>query len=249
VLVAGVAFPAGAFSTTLGASPGAAAAHTVAYVKPAAPAHSAAAGYTAPKRQLHTGMTGSDVKALQVRLNALKYYAGAADGQFGTNTEEAVWAFQEVQGIGVDGVVGPQTAHALASPKSYAARHAGGGATRVEVNLTKRVLALYRNGRVTLISHISPGGGYRYCDKNGCATATTPTGEFHTQGYTPGWVTVPLGKMWNSVWFIGRSYAIHGDTSVPLAPVSHGCVRIPMDIAQFFHTMLPTTGTPVYIFR
>ena len=28
---------------------------------------------------------------------------------------------------------------------------------------------------------------------------------------------------------------------------SHGCVRIPLDIAAFFHNLLPTTGTPVYI--
>ena len=30
-------------------------------------------------------------------------------------------------------------------------------------------------------------------------------------------------------------------------PVSHGCVRIPMDIAAFFHTLVPAPGTPVYI--
>lgn len=250
MLVAGVAFPGWA-STAVPAS--AASAQTVAYTQPAAPAHAAAssrtAGYTAPSRELHTGLKGSDVKALQKRLNALLYYAGPDDGQFGTDTQEAVWAFQEVQGIGVDGVVGPATARALAAPRDYAAVHPGGGATRVEVNLTKRVLALYRNGRVALISHISPAGGYHYCDKNGCSTATTPTGEFHTQGYTKGWVTVPLGKMYNPVWFIGESYAIHGDTDVPLGPASHGCVRIPMDIAQFFHTMLPTVGTPVYVFH
>jgi hypothetical protein len=54
----------------------------------------------------------------------------------------------------------------------------------------------------------------------------------------PGWITVPLGEMYNSVFFIDTAYAIHGDTSVPLQPVSHGCVRIPMDIAAFFHTLI-----------
>ena len=48
----------------------------------------------------------------------------------------------------------------------------------------------------------------------------------------PGWVTVPLGQMYNPVFFIGTAYAIHGDTYVPLQPVSRGCVRIPMDIAR-----------------
>ena len=36
---------------------------------------------------------------------------------------------------------------------------------------------------------------------------------------------------------------------VPVNPVSHGCVRIPYDIAQFFHTLVKTPGTSVYIYR
>jgi lipoprotein-anchoring transpeptidase ErfK/SrfK len=65
----------------------------------------------------------------------------------------------------------------------------------------------------------------------------------------PGWVTVPLGQMYNPVFFIGTAYAIHGDTDVPLQPVSHGCVRVPMDIAAFFHTLVKSPGTPVYIYN
>jgi lipoprotein-anchoring transpeptidase ErfK/SrfK len=65
----------------------------------------------------------------------------------------------------------------------------------------------------------------------------------------PGWVTVPLGEMYNPVFFIGTEYAIHGATDVPLQAASHGCVRIPMNIAGFFHTLVPTPGTPVYIRR
>jgi lipoprotein-anchoring transpeptidase ErfK/SrfK len=65
----------------------------------------------------------------------------------------------------------------------------------------------------------------------------------------PGWVSVPLGEMYNPVFFIGTVYAIHGDTYVPVQPVSHGCIRIPMDIAAFFHTMVTTPGTPVYVYK
>jgi hypothetical protein len=35
---------------------------------------------------------------------------------------------------------------------------------------------------------------------------------------------------------------------VPLNPVSHGCVRIPYDIARFFHTLVKIPGTRVYIY-
>ena len=44
-------------------------------------------------------------------------------------------------------------------------------------------------------------------------------------------MTVPLGLMYNPVFFIGTAYAIHGenDSSVPFYADSHGCVRIPFD--------------------
>ena len=214
-----------------------------------ADAQVAAAGYVAPTRMLRYGMRGADVKALQLRLAALKYYPGAADGIFGNYTLEAVWAFQEVQRLGVDGIVGPVTGRALVYPRAYPARYPSGGSLRVEVNLTTRVLVVYQSSRVALISHISAGGGYYYCGSNGCGYAVTPTGRFRTTVYMPGWITVPLGQLYNPVFFIGTVYAIHGSTSVPLAPVSHGCVRIPMDIAAFFHNMVRTPGTPVYVYR
>jgi peptidoglycan hydrolase-like protein with peptidoglycan-binding domain len=44
-----------------------------------------------------------------------------------------------------------------------------------------------------------------------------------------------------------KYYPGHGG-GVPLSPVSHGCVRIPYDIAQFFHALVKTPGTPVYIY-
>ena len=237
-----MALPGTAKATS--AAPAAATAHV-------AGAQVAAAGYVAPTRTLRLGMKGADVKALQQRLAALKYYPGGADGVFGSNTLEAVWAFQEVQRLGVDGIVGPITAHALVYPRAYPARYPSGGSLRVEVNLTTRVLVLYQSNRVALISHISAGGGYRYCTASGCSYAITPTGRFHTTVYMSGWIRVPLGVMYNPVFFIGTVYAIHGETNanVPLAPVSHGCVRIPMDIAAFFHNMVRTPGTPVYVYR
>ena len=205
--------------------------------------------YVPAQRTLKYGMHGNDVKALQQRLAQLEYYPGPADGQFGSGTLEAVWAFQEVQGLSADGIVGPLTQHALVSPPAPQSRDPNGGALRVEVNLHLRVLLLYRNNKLALVSHVSTGGGYYYCSDGACGYAITPIGHFTTTVFMPGWVTVPLGQMWNPVFFIGTAYAIHGDTYVPLQPVSHGCVRIPMDVAAFFHTLVKTPGTPVYIYN
>jgi lipoprotein-anchoring transpeptidase ErfK/SrfK len=208
------------------------------------------AGYTPPKRTLKEGMKGADVKALQQRLAALDYYPGPIDGSFGNDTIEAVWAFQEVQGLGVDGVVGPATAGALVHPRTFASNDPRQDRTRIEVDLAKRVLVLYKNDRIALISHVSSGGGYYFCNPDGsCSYAITPTGNYRTTVFMPGWVTVPLGEMYNPVFFIGTVYAIHGDTDVPVNPVSHGCVRIPMDIAAFFHTLVTTPGTEVFVYN
>ena len=55
---------------------------------------------------------GEAVRALQERLSAAGFDTGV-DGVFGKKTEEQVRAFQQDQGLQVDGVVGKQTAGAL----------------------------------------------------------------------------------------------------------------------------------------
>ena len=194
-------------------------------------------------------MKGSAVKTLQRRLAALKYYPGSIDGNFSTNTLEAVWAFQRAQGLPGENYVSAAMQRALAHPKAPRVLDKAAGKNRIEVNLSTEVLVLYRNNQIQLISHVSTGGGYYYCSNGGCGYAITPTGVYHTKFFFPGWLAVPLGYMYNSVFFIGTAFAIHGDTSVPLYPASHGCVRIPMDIAQFFHTLVKVPGEPVIISR
>jgi len=221
----------------------------------ASPATSAArtapAGRTAPAAAapaLQPGMKGPKVKALQQRLAALKYYPGAIDGRFGTNTLEAVWAFYEAQGMKPHSYVSSAMKWRLAHPRAPKVLVKHGAANRIEVSLSREILVLYRNNKIQLISHVSSGGHYYYCSPGGgCGYAVTPTGNFRTRVFMRGWVHVPLGEMYNPVFFIGTAYAIHGDTYVPLAPVSHGCVRIPMDIAAFFHKLVKVPGEPVYI--
>ena len=199
---------------------------------------------------LQPGMKGSAVKVLQRRLAALKYYPGPIDGQFGTDTLEAVWAFQEVQGLPGRDYVSSAMQRALADPRAPKVLDRGAGANRIEVNLASEVLVLYHDNSIQLISHVSSGGGYYFCSPGGgCGYAITPAGNFKTIVYLPGWVQVPLGEMYNPVFFIGTAFAIHGDTEVPLAPVSHGCVRIPMDVAAFFHTLVHIPGEPVIVRR
>jgi peptidoglycan hydrolase-like protein with peptidoglycan-binding domain len=210
----------------------------------------AAPAYTPPTRTLAPGMSGADVKALQERLSSLDYYPGAIDGQFGADTQAALWAFQEINGVNVTGVVDAATKNALVHPRTYASpSYAGKLATRIEVDQALEVLVLFDNNKIKLISHVSSGGGYLYdCGTDGCAQAVTPNGTYNTTVFMPGWVIVPLGEMYNPVFFISTAYAIHGDTDVPVGPASHGCVRVPMDVADFFHTLVTTPGAQVHVY-
>ena len=213
-----------------------------------------AAGYTPSARTLREGMTGADVKALQSRLAALKYYPGPIDGAFGSDTLEAVWAFQEVQRLTVNGIVGTATKYALVHPRAYPTRYTH-VPTRVEVNLTVRVLVFIQNHTIALISHVSTGGHYWYPCGSGQCFANTPTGSFRALYMIKGWHHAALGYMYNPVYFNYSGYAIHGEynAEVPVNPVSHGCVRIPFDIAQWFYRDLHITesgsGTPIYIYK
>ena len=65
-------------------------------------------------RVLKRGTKGNDVEALQKALNLLGFNAGDEDGDFGSNTERAVRAFQTKAGISIDGEVYTQTWKELA---------------------------------------------------------------------------------------------------------------------------------------
>ena len=57
----------------------------------------------------------------------------------------------------------------------------------------------------------------------------------------------PLGRLYNPVYFNG-GIAVHGAGSVPNHPASHGCVRIPMHIAEYFPALV-NTGDVIEVFR
>ena len=74
-----------------------------------------------PSRTLRLGATGEDVKLVQNRLIALGYLTTAANGEYDSNTQAAVKAFQKRNSLSVDGVAGPKTYQKLFSDNPVAA--------------------------------------------------------------------------------------------------------------------------------
>jgi peptidoglycan hydrolase-like protein with peptidoglycan-binding domain len=205
------------------------------------------------RRTLKFGDRNADVKALQERLLALHYDPGTADGGYGQTTQLALFAFEKVNRLKLTGTVGAGVWKALAAPRTPKPLVRDSAKERVEIDLSRQLLYVYRGGRVVLISHISSGGGYRYCAKDPgsdtprCRYALTPTGDYLTGRRVGGWDTGPLGGLYKPVYFNG-GIAVHGLPSVPLEPVSHGCVRVPMHTADVFQKLVGD-GVVVHVRR
>ena len=197
---------------------------------------------------LRLGAHGGAVVTLQRRLAALHYFdVGAADGVFGAGTYHAVVAFQKVQGLPRDGIAGPATWARLARPDVPAARYRL-ATTSLEVNLARQVIYYVSGGTIQRIIDASTGSGAWYYSQGRRARAITPAGRYRIYWrYPGGWQPGPLGSMYRPNYFHG-GYAVHGMTSVPAYPASHGCVRMTVPAMD---RMWPSlwTGMPVAIYR
>ena len=198
------------------------------------------------------GASGAKVVAVQERLSLLKYDVTSADGKYGDQLYHAVMAFQKVNGLPRTGRVTNQTLAALETATEPTPLIATGGADRIEIDLEKQYLGLYKGGALLRLLSISSGNNKEFCvydpetKKTECDKAVTPGGSFRVRSRWVGWRESKLGLLYNPLYFNG-GIAIHGAPSVPATPASHGCVRIPMISAQWFPEQVGD-GMAVYVF-
>lgn len=207
-----------------------------------------------PGGSMGPGASGDIVKAYQQRFIDVHFDPGAVDGKYGGAMTYAVEALQKVMGFPRTGRIGPGEAAALANFKYPEPLQPTGEANRTEIDITKQVITLYEHYQVRLITTTSSGSGNRYCyntprvnpTRRVCEDANTPSGRFTYTRYVNGWDKSPLGQLYNPFYYNG-GIAVHGYQDVPTTPASHGCTRIPMHIAEYFHTLVHI-GDPVYVF-
>ena len=213
----------------------------------------ALADYESDVALLEAGDKGKAVRKLQKRLARAPFDPGPADGAYGTRTVEAVWALEKLAGVPVDGNWGPLDEHALARledgrigrPKRKHRKR------WVEFDLSQQVLKVYDPGetRPVLVSHGSSGSGIPWENEGHSGSSVTPPGDFVISRRIDGWreSSLDIGSLYNPLYFNG-GIAFHGALSVPLYPASHGCVRLPMHIAEYLPDELPN-GTPVHVLQ
>jgi peptidoglycan hydrolase-like protein with peptidoglycan-binding domain len=207
-----------------------------------------------PGGSIGPGASGPEVQAVQQRLVDVHFDPGPVDGKYGGAMAYAVQALQKILGTPRTGRLTQDEATALAVFTYPAPLQVGGEAERTEIDITKQVITLYEDHQVRLITTTSTGSGERYCyntprvnpTRRVCEDANTPSGRFTYREFRSGWDKSPLGQLYNPYYFNG-GIAIHGYQSVPNGPASHGCARIPMHIAEYFHTLVHQ-GDAVYVF-
>ncbi len=209
---------------------------------------------------LRKGMFGDEVKAMQQRLKDFGFDPGPIDGQFGSGTEQSLWAFE---GLVLKrpydqqtGELDNETWQLMQDPLVFQPRRPRGvGSSHMEIYLDLQAAAVFADDRPTLITHISSGTGETWCEivsqdtddkgvllpepvkKDVCGVSKTPGGVFQFYRRVEGNRQGPLGGMYNPVYF-NYGIAVHGAQNVPDEPESHGCIRIPMFISEYFPSLV-----------
>ncbi|MDQ4067931.1 MAG: L,D-transpeptidase [Actinomycetota bacterium] len=115
----------------------------------------------------------------------------------------------------------------------------------LEIDISEQVLIEVVGGEVVAAMPVSTGSGEDYWFDGGWWDGETPRGWFEIYAKDPGWAKGGLGWLYNAMYFDG-GFAIHGSTSVPDYPASHGCVRVTLADADALFERIPV-GTPVFV--
>lgn len=92
------------------------------------------------------GSSGAMVTQIQTKLKSWGYYTGTVDGTYGSGTERAVRAFQQKNGLTVDGKAGDQTLAAMGLSAGSGNSGGSGGASSSQVDLLARLISAEARG-------------------------------------------------------------------------------------------------------
>ena len=180
-------------------------------------------------------LTRTEIKQADARLAEMGYGKGRL----------ALIAFQKYEGRDVNGRLNRGEFDVIMNAAAPAAKDSG--YKHVEVDLDRQVLLLTdSDGVVRKLLPVSTGSNKNYNEKGMRGLAYTPRGRFRIYAKISGWRKSPLGMLYYPNYF-SDGLAIHGNSSVPDSPQSHGCIRIPNSAAIEMSRQLPL-GTIVLIY-
>lgn len=128
---------------------------------------------------LKKGSTGESVRKMQQALADLGYLSDAADGNFGTNTQNAVMQFQAVNGLSADGIAGSKTLTLLYSGTALSAAEAPEMDYLILVNRDNTLEKTYMPTDLVKIEDVIPSSvlKVKYAGTQGNRTAVEALGR------------------------------------------------------------------------
>ena len=195
-------------------------------------------------QQKRVSLTRAEVKAAERRLSDLGYWTGPVDGVFDEASRSALIAFQKWEGRAVTSRLTREELEAMSNAVAPTPRD--GGYEHVEVDVDRQVLMLVGEDGTIRVLPVSTGSDKQFLDQGQTSVAYTPRGRFVVYDKSYGWENGDLGSVYYAN-YISGGVAIHGFLTVPTAPASHGCIRIPMFAAREVSRLLPV-GTIVLVY-
>jgi L,D-transpeptidase catalytic domain len=181
---------------------------------------------------LHRGSKGKDVRLFNHLLDR-QGYVPSRGRRYTERTGRAVLAYRKVHKMAritraTSGIfktlADGRGAYKLKYPR--AGKHA-------EVSLGRQVLVLAEKGRAKRTYHVSTGAPGTPSDR----------GHFRFYRRQPGYNSL---RMYFSVYY-NRGEAVHGYSSVPTRPASHGCIRTPISDAVSIYNWV-RLGMSIYVY-
>jgi hypothetical protein len=193
--------------------------------------------FKARGRRLAAGDSGADVRVLLRGLSRLGFYTPGMSSVLSRDATDAIVAFQKAYKLPRTYVFDGDDWAKLASAHRIRPRHKT-PKVHIEIDKTRQILLVVRNGRVIGILPTSTG-----------ATGNTPEGKWKIRWKAPSTRTW-LGSaiLYRTMTFKGNEFAIHGFAPVPSYAASHGCARIPMWAADWLYRQSPV-GETVYVYH
>ncbi len=193
--------------------------------------------FKANGRRLAAGDAGADVRVLLRGLAKLGFRTPGISSTLSWQATDSIVAFQKAYKLPRTYVFDGDDWRKFAAARRIRPRFKG-PKLHIEIDKTRQILLVVRNGRVLHILPTSTG-----------ATGNTPEGKWKIRWKAPS-TTTWLGSaiLYRTMTFKGNEFAIHGFAPVPAYAASHGCARIPMWAADWLYRQSPV-GETVYVYR
>ncbi|HEU4433815.1 MAG TPA: L,D-transpeptidase family protein [Pyrinomonadaceae bacterium] len=188
-------------------------------------------------------LTRAETREAERLLAELGYWTGPVDGVFDPATRFALIAFQKWEQRPITGGLTAEEIQAMRTSAKPAPRD--GDYEHVEVDVDRQVLMIFDGKGGVRVLPVSTGTDKPFFYDGQESIAYTPRGRFVVYDKGIGWDKLFPGMYYAN--YISGGIAIHGYTSVPNVPASHGCVRIPVYAAREVSKLLPL-GTIVLVY-